>query len=462
MNKMNIEQLNLDYDMLVKILDNTFGNIYVTDAQGKVLFVNDNVVKDFGMSRSEIMNSRTQDLIDKGVISKSTSLETIEKKGVAIGTVTTQTGEELLNFSKPIFDEKGNVSIVMTFGQQRSLMNNFMEAIENEQARTAIYKEALTRVSGGKKEVVVASPIMKNLFSKIDKVAKTDGTIILYGESGVGKDVIANYIHNNSLRKNEPFIPVNCAAIPMELMESEFFGYEKGAFTGAQSKGKAGLFELADKGTVFLDEIGELPLAIQAKFLRVIETGIVTRIGGNKQIKTNVRLITATNRNLQQMIRENTFREDLFFRLDVLSFLIPPLRERTEEIPIFIEHFLEIFNRKYAQNKSFSSKQIEDFMGYEWRGNIRELKNVVERMVLISDDETILSHKPLRAAVNNPDILAPNTISKKENPNLIDLYKEEEKRKILNVLLSVNGNKTKAAKILGISRGRLYKLLNDY
>lgn len=450
----DINQFNLSYDMLIKIMDNTFGNIYVTDAKGKVLFVNENVVKAFGMGRDEIIGSMTQDLISKGVISKSTSLETIEKRDIAIGALTTQIGEDLVNYSKPVFDDNGDISIVMTFGQQENLMNFFIDSIENEKRKTQVYKEALTRISGVTNDLVIASPIMKDLYRKLAKVADTDGTIILYGESGVGKDVIANFIHNNSRRKDEPFIPVNCAAIPIDLMESEFFGFEKGAFTGAL-KSKAGLFELADKGTIFLDEIGELPLPIQAKFLRVLETGIITRIGGNKPIKTNVRIITATNRNLKQMVKDNTFREDLFFRLDVLSFLIPPLRERPEEIPIFADYFLEHFNKKHGQKVSISTTQMEKFKQYEWKGNIRELRNVIERIVLISDENLLVPDKL-------PFVDFDNKVNGQNNSStILDLYKKEERRKILEALLSVNGNKTKAAEILGISKGKLYKLLNE-
>jgi transcriptional regulator with PAS, ATPase and Fis domain len=453
-----VNQFNLSYDMLVKILDNTFGNIYVTDAQGKVLFANENSAKAFGMNRDQIVGSMTQDLIRRGVISKSTSLEAIERKDVTIGALTTQTGVELINYSKPVLDENENIVIVMTFGQEKSIMEFVMEVVENEKRKTQIYKEALKRISGTSQDLIMASPKMRSLYSKILKAAQTDGTIILYGESGVGKDVIANFIHRNSNRCNEPFIPINCAAIPIDLMESEFFGYEKGAFTGAQ-KSKAGLFELADKGTMFLDEIGELPLSMQAKFLRVLETGVFTRIGGDKPIKTNVRIIAATNRNLKQMVSEKTFREDLFFRLDVLSFTIPPLRERPEEIPVFVDHFLEHFNKKYGQKVSIPGAQMERFKQYKWKGNIRELKNVIERLVLLSDENPSIADA---FQLMHSDKPSDNYQKVKDNgSSIIDSYKEEEKKRILEVLLTVNGNKTKAAKLLGISRGKLYKLLKE-
>ena len=445
-----------DYALLLTILDNTFGNVFVTDHKGKVIFVNDRTAKAFGMPRQEIIHKTAKELIQMGVISKSTSLEAIEKKGTAIGRVTTQTGDLLANFSKPLLDENGEIRMIMTFGQQQDIMNEFFDAIENEKKKSQAYKEVISRIGGLKgqnTELIVASDTMKNLIRKIDKVAATESTIMLYGESGVGKDVLANYIHKKSLRESEPFVPVNCAAIPLELMESEFFGYEKGAFTGAQAKGKVGIFELADKGTLFLDEIGELPLAIQAKFLRVIETGIIMRVGGNKPIKTDVRLIVATNRNLQHMINEKLFREDLYFRLNVIAYTIPPLRERREEILIFAQYFLDIFNRKYAQKKAFSQEAQDELKKYEWKGNIRELKNIIERLVLTSDDDTLnVSNVLDLGAAEAP---APNNA--KETASA--MYSNAERKKVVDVLLSVNGNKTQAAKILGISKGKLYALL---
>ena len=263
-------------------------------------------------------------------------------------------------------------------------------------------------------------------------------------------------------------------------MESEFFGYEKGAFTGANSRGKAGLFEIADGGTLFLDEIGELPLEMQTKFLRVLESGTFTRIGGYKQNKTDVRLITATNRDLRQMIQEKTFREDLYFRLNVLSFMIPPLRERVEAIETFVNLFLQVYNKKYHKRLTISDTTLQQFKNYHWSGNIRELKNVIERMVLTSDTDFSQPDDagiPLQAAAARTPASAQTAslpamhtqqfqtagagILSAGGQSMKDLFKEAERQKVLDVLLSVNGNKKKAAEILGISRGKLYKLLDQ-
>lgn len=448
-----------DYDLLMKIVDNTFGNIFVTDSKGVVVFINENTVQAFGLLREEIVGKTAQELIAKGVISKSTSLEALEKKEIVIGSVMTQKGYNLMNFSNPLFDENGEISIVVTFGQHEYLMQKVMEEIEKEQMKSEAYKQAFLRIGGLSRRdsnIIVNSEIMKSLYKQIDKVAITDSTVLLYGESGVGKDVIASYIHEKSSRANEPFIPINCAAIPRELMESEFFGYEKGAFTGANAKGKSGFFEIADKGTLFFDEIGDLPLEIQAKFLRAIETGEITRVGGQKVIKTDVRFISATNRSLQDQIKKGEFREDLFFRLDVISFRVPPLNERKEEIRSLSKHFLESFNRKYAYNKFFLEEDLIELERYPWKGNIRELKNVIERLVITSDGSRLNVKVALEPFISERE---KKVEVRTEGISVGDIYAEEEKRRALEVLISVNGNKTKTAKILGISKGKLYRII---
>ena len=483
-------KLELDNDLILEIMDNCFGNIFIVDPESRVLFANYNCVTAFGVPRERIIGYTTQNLVESGILSRSTSQECLETEETVIGTVQSKLGVEMLNVSRPVYNEKGELSFIMTYGQRSDTMNEFLDAIQEEKNRALGYKNALLRVGeldASSRDIVIVSPKMKKIFKQLDAVAPTDGTIMLYSESGVGKDVIANYIHKNSSRKDEPFIPINCAAIPRDLMESEFFGYEKGAFTGANSRGKAGLFEIADGGTLFLDEIGELPLEMQTKFLRVLESGTFTRIGGYKQIKTDVRLITATNRDLRQMIQEKTFREDLYFRLNVLSFMIPPLRERVEAIETFVNLFLQIYNKKYHKRLTISDTTLQQFKSYHWSGNIRELKNVIERMVLTSDtdfSQPDYAGIPLHVADTAPAMPASAQSASMQTASLPsahaaqfqaarmgilssggqsikDLFIEAERQKVLDVLLSVNGNKKKAAKILGISRGKLYKLLDQ-
>ncbi len=221
------------------------------------------------------------------------------------------------------------------------------------------------------------------------KVAEVDSTVLITGESGVGKEVLASYIHANSKRSDKPFIKINCGAIPVTLLESEFFGYEKGAFTGASKEGKTGIFELAHNGTLFLDEIGEIPLPLQVKLLRVLQENEFLRVGGTKLIKVNVRIIGATNKDLEQEIKKGNFREDLFYRLNVVPIHIPSLRKRKEDILPLTLFFLKQFNEKYHKNKSISHEVIESFQNYNWAGNIRELQNIIERLVVLADSDHI-------------------------------------------------------------------------
>jgi TyrR family helix-turn-helix protein len=245
---------------------------------------------------------------------------------------------------------------------------------------------------------------MQKILDLVKRVARSDVTVFLSGESGVGKNVFARALHDHSERKDEKFIEVNCGAVPSSLFESEMFGYEAGSFTGASKKGKAGLIEMADKGTLFLDEIGELPLDIQVKLLQVLQNKKVTRIGGNRSKEVDFRLITATNQNLKEKVAEGKFRQDLFYRLNVIPIEIPPLRERKEDIYQLIQQFLSEFNEKHQANKILHSTTVDVLMNYEWPGNVRELENLMERLVITSDTSTIYpSNLPFVDEKDYPD-----------------------------------------------------------
>lgn len=304
--------------------------------------------------------------------------------------------------------------------------------------------------------VIGQSEIMRKLIEIVNKVVETDASILLTGETGVGKEVFTRYIQRFSKRKDNPFIIVNCAAIPKELVESELFGYEKGAFTGAE-KSKLGKFELADKGTIFLDEIGELPIEIQSKLLRVLESGTIQRVGGNKEINVDVRVIAATNRNLKEEVKKGNFRMDLFYRLNVININIPPIRERKEDIPIFIEFFNKRYSKKYNKERiKFTKEAIEYLTDYDWPGNIREIRNFIERLYIIFDTSKMLD-------INDIDImLNPAEKSIKNNEFLAITLEEMEREVILKTLKKYNGNKTKTAKALGISLRTLQYKLKKY
>lgn len=313
--------------------------------------------------------------------------------------------------------------------------------------------------------IIGIGPRMAEIFETIKRVSPTTTTVLITGETGTGKELIAHAIHRNSPRRNNPFIKINCAAIPENLMESELFGYEKGAFTGAASK-KQGRFELAHKGTLFLDEVGELPKDMQVKLLRVIQEQSFERVGGLQTIKVDVRLITATNRNLFQNVRDGHFREDLFYRLNVIPAHIPPLRERKEDIPALTDYFIEKFNRKLDRAvKGIDDRVRNLFLQHEWPGNIRELENLVERVVLMARGERItFADLPseLKTAVESGLSVPPDTLQKPFK-DFVKIHMEDiEKRMILSTLEECGYNVTRAAQQLGLSRKGLQLKMMKY
>lgn len=305
-------------------------------------------------------------------------------------------------------------------------------------------------------DIVGESNEIKEIFTLIEKVSSSKASILLTGESGTGKEIIARAIHKNSDRATKLFVPINCAAIPENLIESELFGHEKGSFTGAIQR-KMGKFEQADGGTFFLDEIGELPPSMQVKLLRFLQEREFERVGGLERIKVNVRLIAATNKDLLKSIETGSFREDLYYRINVVNIMVPPLRERKDDIPLLVQYFINQFNEEYQRNiKVISLEAMDCMLGYNWPGNVRELKNIIERAVAISDhrEESILpKHLPLYLTGKVMD-----KVQAKDNFTL----EEWEKIHIYNVLQQVKWNKSKAAEELGINRQTLYNKIKEF
>lgn len=303
--------------------------------------------------------------------------------------------------------------------------------------------------------IIGKSKKMKELFNEIEIVSKSESYILIEGESGTGKELVAKAIHKRSRRANNPFVPINCSAIPSELFENELFGHEKGAYTGAASR-EIGKIELAGEGTLFLDEIGEMPLFIQAKLLRVLQEKEFYRVGGTSLIKMRCRVISATNRNLEEMIENKEFREDLFYRINVIHLKIPPLRERKEDIPLLVKRFIEKFSKINNKNiYDIDEEALEILMEYDWPGNVRQLENIIERAVVLCQGEIITSqHLPQR-------IKEKPLVSKINLEKSLNLY-EIEKNIILKVLQEENFNQTKAAQRLGISRKQLRTKMKNF
>ncbi|MCD6427127.1 MAG: sigma-54-dependent Fis family transcriptional regulator [Caldisericaceae bacterium] len=322
-------------------------------------------------------------------------------------------------------------------------------------------------------EIIGDSPKMQEVYKAIGRVADSDATVLIRGESGTGKELVAKAIYLHSNRRNKPFIVVNCAAIPENLLESELFGHEKGAFTDAISR-HIGKFEQAKDGTIFLDEIGDMSLPLQAKLLRVLQEKTFERVGGHETLVSNARVLAATNRDLEQLVSEGKFREDLFYRLNVVTIHIPPLRERKEDIPLLVNYFISKYSRKYGKViQGVSEEVMKIFMDYNWPGNVRELENAIARGVIISSVPLIMKeHLPpeLLQKIESEEKI--NSASKsgtnKENTEdpvvepLPDAIAKLEKEMIIKALRKCNGNKTKAAKLLGISRKSLFNKIRDY
>jgi len=311
--------------------------------------------------------------------------------------------------------------------------------------------------------IVGNSPAMQEVYKTIGKVAKADATVLITGESGTGKELVAEALHFNSNRRSGPLVKVSCAALPETLLEAELFGHEKGSFTGAQAQ-RRGRFELADKGTIFLDEIAEMSLAMQTKLLRVLQDRKIERVGSSLPIKVDIRIVCATNKDLQKQVEQNKFRDDLFYRLNVINIKMPPLRERKEDIPALVEHFLA--KHRYsatAQPAAISEEALKRLMEYDWPGNVRELENVVERAVVLSRGQIITSRElPFgdheadeHEGEGESDVSAEKSFFKKS-------VSQFEKDLIMKALRDANGNRSKAAEMLGIYRRLLYAKIKEY
>lgn len=314
-------------------------------------------------------------------------------------------------------------------------------------------------------ELIGQSKAMCQVYRLIERVAASDSRVIIYGESGTGKELVARAIFRRSQRRDQPFIPINCGAIPENLLESELFGHVRGSFTGATST-QLGKFELANKGTIFLDEIGDMSPDLQVKILRVLEEGEIIRVGGTKAVSVDVRVIAATHRNLQLAVEERSFREDLFYRLHVIPIKLPALRERQSDIPLLINHFLEKFNRtKFQQVEGISDDAMEVLMEYHWPGNVRELRNVTERMVILKGEGTIATNDLPRNIYkrngNKAESLAPMNITA-EGICFNTAVSEFEKALILKSLEMTNGVKNRAAKLLHLNRTTLVEKIKKH
>jgi PAS domain S-box-containing protein len=378
-------------DELNEILEGSYDGILVTDTAGKILYVNSSYERVAAIKREDMWGKTMRDLYNPIWLRNSVAYVVAEQKRVVSKKQVTKDGRNIIVTGTPVFNKKGDIKKIVINARDISEIYELREELIKERQinRTYLenYKEFIEKNQDNSQFLLAASEPIQKVYELAKRVANFQTTVLILGESGAGKEVIANCIYKNSLRKDEQFITINCGAIPDNLLESELFGYEKGAFTGASQAGKIGLFEMADKGTVFLDEIGEISLELQVKLLRFLETKEIRRVGGVNNKIVDVRIVAATNRDLSGMVEAGKFREDLYYRLNVVKIKIPPLRKRLADIAPLSMMFLNQFNGKYNQSKELTIDVIKEFEKYYWPGNIRELKNVVENMVIMSNNE---------------------------------------------------------------------------
>ncbi|MBY0223871.1 sigma 54-interacting transcriptional regulator [Sporosarcina aquimarina] len=444
-------------DIYKQAFQNSFDGICVFNPQGEGLEINKAAQRITGFSAEEFIGETAKQALQKGYISKSIT-EIIIKTKKTVTEVISVRGVEILATGNPVMDENGHLKYIILNVRDISELNNLKLDVllsialrrKNEQLTSPLLSNSAALIHT--ENVIAASPKMKKVIQLAARVAKVDSSILILGDSGVGKEVVVKFIHENSSRASHPFIKINCSAIPRDLLESELFGYEKGAFTGANQQGKAGLFEVANGGTLFLDEIGDMPMDLQVKLLRVLQEFEIRRIGGTKDIKIDVRIVSATNKNLEELIEKEAFREDLYYRLNIIPIHIAPLRERPEDIQQLAHLFLNRTNRKYGLERHFQPGLVELLHQYDWPGNIREMENMIERLVVTAEhDEISWSSLPFIA----------------DHPNLSEHYSlkatlEEIEKKIILEKLQTYRTTRKLAQVLGISQSAVVKKIKKY
>lgn len=448
-----------------KILDVFSDGIYISDRTGKTIKVNDMYEKLTGLKKEFLLGRNVEDLKKEGAYDIAVNPSVVKTGKPQTSLQMTGTGRKVVLNGHPVFDQEGKVAYVVTYVRDVTVLSQLKEQISYQGELIEKYHREAHYLRNRKlqnKNTVVENPKMISLMELLKRVAATDSTVLILGDTGVGKDVFATQVHQYSLRRDEPFFKINCATIPENLIESELFGYEPGAFSGASTKGKPGYFEMADKGTLFLDEIGELPLSMQAKLLRVLQDQEVMRLGSTKVKKVDVRFIAATNRNLEQVVKEGKFRSDLYYRLRVAVLELPPLRERKEEIIPFINFFLDKFNTKYKKNLDFTSEAKSILQNYRWPGNVREMENLIQGLV-VTQEKSLLDVSDLPNYLLNTDELKELVLFQSHigDQSLGEIMDRVE-RDLLKRALENQGSVAKIASTLKVDRSTIFRKLKKY
>ncbi len=445
-----LEELNRD---LMGMIENSYDALTILDGEGRHLHLSPAFERVTGMKIADILGRKISDISAEKGTDTGASAKAIETGRPQTVIANTRNGRQVLSTAVPVFDQNGK--IVRIYCNLRDITELNQLKVRFEQSQTLVTKylvelHEVKQLRTMQSQFVAHSGQMNRLMEVAHRIARVDATVLILGESGVGKELVARIVHEASPRaETGTFVKINCGAIPGDLLESELFGYDAGAFTGAGKDGKPGYFEIADGGTLLLDEIGDLPLKLQVKILSMLQDHEVTRLGGTRPKKVDVRIIAATNRDLEDMVASGGFREDLFYRLNVVPLFIPPLRERREDIPFLLVHYLDTYNKKYGLYIRMSKEVIDRLCAYRWPGNVRELANLVERLVVTTNEQVLL-----------PEHLPKKYVYKAEeddNVSLGPLREEVEKYELslIRKTLAVSATLEETAYKLGISLSTL-------
>ncbi len=439
---------------LISILNSINDAIFIDSSEGYALWCNEACRELYKISPEDIYGIHVSELEKDGFFAPSVAKLVMEKGEEATIIHENKDGKKLLSTGTPIFDQKGKLSKIVTTSRDITELTHLQNQLQSAQ-KTLKEMESPETLSNG--NIIASSHAMRNVFQLAQRLASVDSTVLISGESGVGKGVIARMLHENGTRRDFPFVTVNCGAIPENLIESELFGYEKGAFTGSRMGGKTGLFEAAQNGTIFLDEISELPLNLQVKLLQVIQERTLIRVGGVKRIPINVRIVSATNKELLRLVQEHKFREDLYYRLNVVPINVPPLRERPEDVLPLIQTYLQQYNQKLKESKTLDPAALSVLLRYPWPGNVRELQNMMERLILTTRDEVITEDKLPVFVRNSAQIQS-------TQPDGLSLSEalERSEREILKRTMAEHKSTRAMAKALKVSQPTIVRKLHKY
>jgi len=451
-------------DVLLDCIDEA---ILIVDRDANILKYNETFSRLTDLMGRSLVGSNLKDLVASGMLRESAALKSLEVKKKIDMNLTYETGQTATWTYIPVFDELGELVLTVGTGRDITKLVTLEKKLKISETLISQYEGRNLKIVGdtGQVEIIYSSSVMQQVIRLGWKAAATASPVLIWGETGVGKEVVADFIHHASTRSDKPFVAINCASIPDELLEAELFGYEEGSFTGAKRSGKQGLLEEAHEGTLFLDEIGELPLKMQTKLLRFLQEGKFKKIGGNKTQVVDVRILCATNLTMDQLMNSKHFRQDLFYRIAVIPIFIPPLRDRQEDILPLIRHFIQIFNAKYNTDIKLPAKLMNRLAAYEWPGNVRELKNVIERMAIMyasqelseEDLELVLNIKP-RQDNNVRDIPTPEP-AMIALPSSLPKAMEQFEEKWIRQAYQMTGSIVKAAKKLGINPSTIHRKL---